>query len=470
MNKHAFKSLSVKLPLLFVVSVIIIMIVEIPLVYSRFHGRMLDQYNRMARGVTQLMVNAFDGDKVDEYIEKNFDLPEYVDIVNYFYTLRDNYPDILYMYVYRFEEDGGHVIIDLDADWWENGEGYEPGYLWSLDEIEEPFASNLSEIMQGKEIAGYSEHNQEDGYLFTYTRPIFRSDGSYACTASVDFSMDYLSNMDISFTLKLTLILLGIGALVLLLDILFVRHSITQPINELSVCAGKFAYDTEADRKNNIELLEGVRINTDDEIEDVYDMLLSVTRDSFLATTSLTQAKQDIQDKDEQLSEMSIKAYKDFLTGVGNLTAYKQAVKLLEREIQAGTAEFGLVVFDLNDLKRVNDSCGHSYGDAYIRGGCKTICQIYKRSPVFRIGGDEFVVVLREEDYRDREALFEKVRLAFEDSYTNKTSNAWEKYSASCGMAVFGGQARSVEAVFNQADNAMYDAKRRFKEKMEAGA
>lgn len=395
MNKRAFKSLSVKLPMLFVASVVIIMMVEIPLVYSRFHRRMVDQYTRMARGVTQLMVNAFDGDRVEEYIEKNFDLPEYVDTVNYFYTLRDNYPDILYMYVYRFEEDGGHVIIDLDADWWENGEGYAPGYLWSLDEIEEPFASHLSELMEGKEIAGYSEHTRDDGYLFTYTRPIFRSDGSYACTASVDFSMDYLSNMDISFTLELTLILLGIGAIVLLLDILFVRKSITDPINELSNCAGKFAYDTEEDRKNNIELLESVRINTADEIEDVYHMLLSVTRDSFLATTSLTQAKQDIQDRDEQLSEMSIKAYKDMLTGVGNLTAYKQAVKLLNKEIQQGTAEFGLVVFDLNELKHVNDSCG---------------------------------------------------------------------------MAVFGAQACSVGKVFKQADNAMYDAKRRFRENVESGA
>lgn len=119
-----------------------------------------------------------------------------MDNVEYFYTLRDNFPDILYLYVYRFEEDGGHVVIDLDAEWWGNGEGYAPGYLWSLDEIEEPFASHLEEVMSGQEIAGYSELTKEDGYLFTYTRPIYRSDGSYACTACVDFSLDYLLKMD----------------------------------------------------------------------------------------------------------------------------------------------------------------------------------------------------------------------------------------------------------------------------------
>ena len=302
MNKRSLKSLSVRLPLLFVASTIIIMLVVIPLVYLRFHDRMIEQYTRMAEGVTQLMVDAFDGDKVDEYIEKNFDLPEYVETVDYFYTLRDNYPDILYMYVYRFEEDGGHVVIDLDADWWENGEGYEPGYVY---ETEEPFTSHLEEVMAGEQIAGYSELTKEDGYLFTYTRPIFRSDGSYACTACVDFSMDVLSGMDAAFTLRLALIMLGISALVLVVDFLIVRRKITRPINELSSCASKFAYDTEADRLNNIRLLDDLNIETGDEIEDVYHVLQSVTHDSFEATANLLQAQTEIQNRDGMITAMA---------------------------------------------------------------------------------------------------------------------------------------------------------------------
>ena len=134
MKKNPSKSLSVRLPLLFVASVIVIILVVIPLAFLHFHNRTIDQYTRMAQGVTQLMVNAVDGDKVDEYIEKNFDLPEYTKTVDYLYTLRDNYPDILYMYVYRFEKDGAHVVIDLDADWWENGQAYEPGYVYEPEE------------------------------------------------------------------------------------------------------------------------------------------------------------------------------------------------------------------------------------------------------------------------------------------------------------------------------------------------
>ena len=68
MKEKQSKSLSIHLPLLFVISVIIIMAVVLPLVHQRFHDRMIDQYTRMAKGVTQLMVNAFDGDRVDEFI------------------------------------------------------------------------------------------------------------------------------------------------------------------------------------------------------------------------------------------------------------------------------------------------------------------------------------------------------------------------------------------------------------------
>ena len=81
MNKHQLKSLSVRLPLLFVASMLVIMSVMVPLVYLRFHSRMIDQYTRMGKGVTQLMVNAFDGDRTEEFMERSTELPEYVDTV-----------------------------------------------------------------------------------------------------------------------------------------------------------------------------------------------------------------------------------------------------------------------------------------------------------------------------------------------------------------------------------------------------
>ena len=77
MKKRTMRSLSVRLPLLFAISMVVIMGVMVPVVHMRLRSRMTDQYARMGEGVTQLMVNAFNGDKVDEYMDKGTSLPEY---------------------------------------------------------------------------------------------------------------------------------------------------------------------------------------------------------------------------------------------------------------------------------------------------------------------------------------------------------------------------------------------------------
>lgn len=442
-------SLSVKLPLLFIASTLVIMLVVVVAVHSRFQTRMIEEYTRMAKGVTQLMADQIDGDRVDEYMEQNFRSAEYRAIIDYMYKLKANYPDVLYLYSYRCEEDGGHMIFDIDAEEMDNGEAYEVGYVYVLDE---PFASMMPQIMAGEETEGYAVQSAEDGYLFSYCRPVLRSDGSYACSVCVDFSLDQLHREDAAFTLRLMLIIAGIAVLILAAEVLVVRKWVTDPINDLSRCADSFAYDTEEDRKNNIELLDKVDIRSRDEIGVVYQMLRSVTIDSFQSTSSLSQARQDIQDKEIRISEISREAYKDNLTRVGNLAAFKRDTKTME-------GAFGIVMFDLNSLKYVNDHYGHDHGDVYIQGCCSLICEQYKHSPVYRIGGDEFVVLLRGEDYNKREQHLQEIRAAFEQAAGDP--EPWKQYSASSGMAV-SREGETAEEVLKRADEAMYQEKEAF--------
>lgn len=459
MKDKNMKSLSVRLPLLLLLSLVITMAVVIPLVYYRFYNRMIDDYARLARGATNLMAEAVDGDKIEEYVEKNYELEEYREIVSYFKKLKENYPDILYIYVCRIEEDGGHVIFDLDAEGVENGEAYEVGYVF---ELEEPFASEIPNIMAGKETSGYAVHTQEDGFLYSYIRPIYRSDGSYACSACVDFSMDYVQKADSVFTRNLFLILLLIAVILFTAEVVIIQKWVTKPIDELSHCAEKFAYKTEDDRRNNIELLEKVNIHTGDEIETVYEMLKNVATDSYMATANLSLAINDILDKDEQISEISKQAYQDSLTNVGSSSAFRRECEMLDEEIEEDMAKFGLIIFDINNLKYVNDTCGHDRGNDYIKGCCKIICEHFKHSPVFRIGGDEFAVVLRSRDYAEREELLRAVEEEFEKAYHNPDARPWERYSASAGIAVFTPGDGSAHQVLKRADEQMYAAKEEF--------
>ncbi len=101
-------------------------------------------------------------------------------------------------------------------------------------------------------------------------------------------------------------------------------------------------------------------------------------------------------------------AYSDPLTGVKNKMAYIEDVGVYDQRIEDGNlTDFGIIVFDLNDLKLTNDTLGHEAGDNYIKAGCNLICSKFKRSPVYRIGGDEFVVLLHGEDYKNHSSILE---------------------------------------------------------------
>ena len=100
----------------------------------------------------------------------------------------------------------------------------------------------------------------------------------------------------------------------------------------------------------------------------------------------------------------------DSLTGIKNKHAYVQWEEKINEDIEEGKQEpFAVVVCDINNLKVVNDLYGHKEGDVCIRNACAKICGIFSHSPVFRIGGDEFVALLSGEDYCQRAKLMEQI-------------------------------------------------------------
>lgn len=143
----------------------------------------------------------------------------------------------------------------------------------------------------------------------------------------------------------------------------------------------------------------------------------------------------------------------DALTGVKNRHAYLEAEERLNAQIAEQRApEFAIVILDVNDLKKVNDTDGHKAGDQYLRNACKIICDIFKHSPVFRIGGDEFAVIAQGSDYAGIEALIEQV------CAQNTRAKQGRGIVIACGMAKYAGDA-SVAPVFERADQNMYENK-----------
>ncbi|MCR5508757.1 MAG: diguanylate cyclase, partial [Lachnospiraceae bacterium] len=154
-------------------------------------------------------------------------------------------------------------------------------------------------------------------------------------------------------------------------------------------------------------------------------------------------------------------ARRDELTGTKNKTAYKELERSVQADIDGGSGAltFAIVVCDANDLKKINDNEGHVAGDEYIRASAKVLCDIFDHSPVFRVGGDEFVVFLRGNDYTNRQELMDKLRGQVKD---NQKSGSGPVLAA--GIAEYDPETDNfVSETFDRADRNMYEDKQKLK-------
>ncbi len=144
----------------------------------------------------------------------------------------------------------------------------------------------------------------------------------------------------------------------------------------------------------------------------------------------------------------------DALTGVRNRHAYLDEEERLDLLIAEHRAPaFAIVMLDVNDLKTVNDTEGHKAGDQHLIEACRIICETFKRSPVFRVGGDEFTVLAEGNDYDNIEGLTEQIRAH------NEKAISTGGVVIACGVAKYEGD-DCVAAVFERADNRMYENKK----------
>ncbi|MBP5751439.1 MAG: GGDEF domain-containing protein, partial [Treponema sp.] len=155
----------------------------------------------------------------------------------------------------------------------------------------------------------------------------------------------------------------------------------------------------------------------------------------------------------------------DALTKVMSRNSFDNKVGELDRRINEDPSQvkFAICECDLNNLKIVNDTFGHDSGDTYIINCCKLICDIFKHSPVFRIGGDEFVAILQSDDFDNIEFIKRSVMSTCFDEATKQISLA-EKKSFAAGFAIFDREHdTSFGDVMKRADLEMYNNKRMLK-------
>lgn len=160
-------------------------------------------------------------------------------------------------------------------------------------------------------------------------------------------------------------------------------------------------------------------------------------------------------------------AYTDSLTGLKNKLAYIEMEEQKDILISNRSAmPFAIAIFDLNDLKTINDCFGHKAGDQYIIRAARLICEHFRHSPVFRIGGDEFAVLLEGQDFENRVALHHSF-----DQLMDEANQQRNTLIIAMGLSDYDEEEdHAFHHVFARADHEMYLRKRQLKRDAEKRA
>ena len=288
-------------------------------------------------------------------------------------------------------------------------------------------------------------NTKEYGWLMATGKPILDSNGDLLAILDVDISMNEAMAKIVKFMQYIGISFAILVALVCVVSILLINILVVKPIKTLSRAA--------SDYKGNKKAFSEMHIKRKDEIGALAESMVQMEKDIDKYVNDLSTAR-------EQAEIMDRAANMDALTKVHNKRAYYIEAKRLDEN----KCKYGIVLLDLNDLKGINDNYGHEKGDISIQTVCNIVCQVFNPMSVYRVGGDEFIVILEDGEFENREELVTKVKELFKQNESNDSLSPWERVSAAVGYAVYDPNSdEHVAGVMQRADAEMYENKKEMK-------
>ena len=446
-----------------IVFIVMLCLVLSYITYSIFTTAMYDRYQKQMTSLVDYIGHHIDNDDLSECARTNVESDKYIELQTFLDEMVDYYEDLHYVYAMKVDGQGEDTIIyvictgnstyekenepdmvlhlgDGEADWYDA-------------ETKEGFRA----IQEGDEDVFYL-NDSEWGVDYTLGRPLINSKGEHYGVLCVDIAIDDLNTAIYRNIYINIVIIIACGALFIMLLMMWMKKNVTSPIIALETSVSEFAKETTHYRNPEDLTFDAPKISSNNEVRVLSDAVEKLSYDirDYIRKIILTEdANKDLQ---SHVNEMSSIVYKDPLTKVKNKAAYDEAIADLSKEIAEGKAEFAILMMDINYLKITNDSFGHEHGDEYIIGSVMTACEVFKHSAVYRIGGDEFAIIVKGSDYKERDELFKELSERFAKSSHDESVEPWHRYSAAIGMSIYT-QGDEVESVFNRADKNMYKAK-----------
>lgn len=451
--KEGVRRLPIRVKLLIILSVVMVCTASLLFLCVRgvYRHQLIETYGAVARNFVEAasmlvderelpVILAQGGSETEAYRKLFSD-------IRAFYARSDDIIRYLNLYTVGEQDGRGYAMTICDP----SETGYHYGRTFWMDE--DPYYEQIGEQMldpRDNRIIGPVVSRGYWGWLMTIYKPLYDSDGKKVAFIGIDLDMTRAMREMRVLDTKMLSIEFIIFSLLLALMYKIITQQVLNPVRRLQEMLAYFREHREKPPMQETPTSGDEFEVLAHDITEVQDIIL-----------------QDSEQLQEYLDLIQRMALRDELTGVQNHTAYENKLAELTAVITAGTAEFAILMADMNGLKFVNDIYGHEKGDIALRAMSHALCEAFKHSPVYRIGGDEFVVVLTGRDYENRDALLGKL-VPYERVRNREAAEPWTEVAMAIGCAVYDPlQDHDYQDVFNRADETMYENKRRIKK--EAG-
>ena len=391
--------------------------------------------------VVNAAAGSLDGDALGSLTERDVDGPVFREIERRLLPFQRNV-DIKFIYaVKQVDEDTFVFTVDPDP--------VDPG-AFGEEVLTTPALINAATGTPS--VDQYAAQDRWGNFYSAYS-PVFDSEGEVAGIIGIDFDADWYESQIRQHTISIAVVTslsVVLGAVVTVL----ITNRVRRRFKELNDGLSQLSEEMDI-------LMEEMATHAGFELGEA--QALTHGADDTVDELGILERKiHTMQDEmGMYLDYMHTRAYTDSLTRVGNSTAYHEICGRLDGEIDAGTADFWLTVFDINSLKELNDTLGHEYGDAYIQAASCALTQGFDTSQVFRIGGDEFAVIVENVSQDELERRLQDVRDAI--ALYNAEPNRPRALAISWGSARFdASRDAQIKDVFARADQTMYENKRTY--------
>ncbi len=360
-----------------------------------------------------------------------------------------------YVMVYMIDGERTHK----DA---EGNKADEGTYLYLGDEYfnaPEEYPVEWNTWFSGEKLDDFQIWNNEWGHTYAYYTPLIINGqkigliGTEVEVADVDRSI-------LITTLQQAGLIIILLILFIIFIMLFINDSFVKKIISLESEMREFSLT------KNPHIAERIKseIHGKNEITALSYQFADLILELEKYMKNLFETSKELDETKHQANLMNELAHTDSLTGIRNKTSYDNEIERLDRKIARGYRDFGIVMIDLNYLKVINDNYGHEKGDIALKKLSEMINAVFENSSVYRIGGDEFVVIVEHHDYKNVMPLVDLLNTSIDTVSISSDLEPWEKISAAVGFALYDERIdRNFSSVFTRADKAMYERKKEMK-------